>query len=100
VQANDQQGPLTVAAAASIILPQDDSDLYYISGTIPITTILNGLWIKRTIRLIFSDPSPGGVGAGGNIGRAQTAAQGQVITLTTPDGITWYLTRTAQRKTA
>jgi hypothetical protein len=82
----DNATPSTVASAASIAMPTQS--VAYVSGTTQITTITGG-WKGREITLIFTNASPGGVGTGGNIARAQTAAQNQAIRLTF-DGTNWY----------
>jgi hypothetical protein len=82
----DNATPSTVASAASIAMPTQS--VAYVSGTTQITTITGG-WKGREITLIFTSASPGGVGTGGNIARAQTAAQNQAIRLTF-DGTNWY----------
>lgn len=78
----------TFASAASINLGTTPQPMYYISGTTPITTIQGG-WRGRAIALNFTAAAPGGVATGGNIARAQTAAQNQPIRLTF-DGSNWW----------
>lgn len=63
-------------------------EVFTITGTTAIQTI-NGGWIGRSIVLIFSDASPGGVVTGGNIPRTQSAVISQSIRLTY-DGQYWY----------
>lgn len=83
----DDAVPPTIASGASIALTSPYSAVF-ISGTTQITTMTLG-WIGRTVKLIFTNASPGGVGTGGNIARTQTAAQNQAISLTF-DGTNWY----------
>lgn len=77
---------LTIASAATITLTPND--VYYVTGTTPIATIDGGAK-GRQIVLIFTDASPGGLTTGGNIPRAQSAAQYQSIRLTF-DGSSWF----------
>jgi hypothetical protein len=75
-----------IASAATIQLSWNP--IVEITGTITITAI-NGGWAGREITLIFTAAAPGGLGIGGNIGRAQAAAQNQAIRLTYR-GTNWY----------
>jgi hypothetical protein len=76
----------TVASATTITLPINP--VVKITGTTAIQTI-NGGWPGRVVALIFTNAAPGGVATGGNIARAQTAAQNQRL-LMTSDGTTWF----------
>jgi hypothetical protein len=77
-----------LASSASLSLGAGDQETYTISGTTQITTLTGG-WTGRNVTLIFTDASPGGVGTGGNIARAQAAAQNQCIRLVF-NGTNWY----------
>lgn len=78
----------TVASAATISLGANGAEAVKITGTTPINTI-NYPWNGRQVTLIFTDAAPGGLATGGNIARAQSAAQNQSIQLTF-DGSKWY----------
>lgn len=76
----------SIASGASVAAPP--SDAATITGTTPISTITGG-WAGRQLTLIFTNAAPGGLVTGGNIARAQTAAQNQAVRLTF-DGTNWF----------
>lgn len=80
----------TVVSASTIAAPTGPS--FIVTGTTTITKITGG-WVGRTISLIFTDASPGGVATGGSgagrIGKTQAVSQNQVLTLIF-DGTYWY----------
>jgi hypothetical protein len=84
----DDAGYATLASAASVSLGTTGAPVYYISGSVLITTIQGG-WRGREVTLIFTAAAPAGVGTGGNINRVQTAVQYQALRLTF-DGSTWF----------
>jgi hypothetical protein len=78
----------TMASGASLALGQTGQTIFKITGTTQITTITGG-YKAREISLVFTGAAPGGLGTGGNIARAQTAAQNQTIRLVF-DGTSWF----------
>lgn len=85
--------PPTVASGATISLGaaangSRSRDVYFISGNTAISTV-NDCWIDRTVDFIFTHATPAGFTTGGNIPRAQSAAQYQRVTLRC-DGTNWY----------
>jgi hypothetical protein len=79
--------PATYASATSITLNPWE-DVVYITGTTAINAILS-VWPGRSVTLIFQNATPGGVTTGGNILRAQSAANNQSIRLVC-DGTNWF----------
>lgn len=77
----------TIAATGN--LPLGPYPFYVVTGTTPISTISGG-WAGRTVTLQFTDASPGGVVAGGNIHTAKTALQNATVSLR-HDGAKWMV---------
>ena len=77
----------TITAAASITITHHP--VQFINGTTVISTILGG-WIGRKVTFLFSSPSPGGFGVGGNIVNVRSTIQHGSITMTFINGTTWY----------
>ena len=77
----------TLASAATLTL-NPALNCYKLTGAVPVATIAGG-WSGRRIVLVFTDAAPGGLAAGGNIGKAITATQNQRFTCEF-DGATWW----------
>ena len=82
---NDAVFP-TIASASSITIPVGPDNII-VAGTTAIQTI-NGGYIGRTVNLMFNDPSPAGIIAGGNVYISHPAIQNRTIQLIF-DGVGW-----------
>jgi hypothetical protein len=77
----------SIASASSVNLGQSILDSYVVTGTTQINTLVGG-WAGRRVSLQFTNASPGGLGATGNIYYAKTLTQNQIVNCLF-DGTKW-----------
>lgn len=78
-----------VASAGTVTLPTAVHDFYTVTGTTTIATI-NGGWIGRELTLQFTNASPGGLSAAGNVYVAKSVVQNGVARIRW-DGTKWMV---------